>query len=99
MSTPSIQPQLEPILLPKPIHILHRLPCHTKIDTNHEVKEGSPKVRATLNVYDEEIHGYGMTRDQAMRDYRKNLFISKKFALFLEITIRRHFLVWRSLDF
>ena len=64
MTTPSVQPQLEPILLPKPIQILHRLPCHTSIDTNHEVKQGCPKVRATLNVYDEEVHGYGMTRDQ-----------------------------------
>ena len=65
---PFTQPQLEPILLDKPINILSRLPVHTSIDVNHQVKEGCPKVRVTLNVYDEEVHGYGMTRDQALND-------------------------------
>ena len=63
---PFTQPQLEPILLRKPVSILNRLPCHTSIETNDNAKPGSPKIRATLNVYDEEVHGYGMTRDQAL---------------------------------
>ena len=65
---PFTQPQLQPILLQKPVDILSRLPCHTQLDVNDQAPPNCPSIRITFTVYNEQIHGYGYTKAQAMHD-------------------------------
>ena len=65
---PMHQPHLVPKIPSDPTIILSRMPVHTKMDTNNNAKEGTPRIRFTFTVHGEEVHGFGATKDMARRD-------------------------------
>ena len=65
---PMHQPQLQPIIPKDPSLILTRVPVHTKLDTNNNVREGGAQFRITYEVLGETVYGFGTTKEAAKRD-------------------------------